>query len=224
MEQLKAMKEQLTSLVQGQLSNVQNVDTKELGEAIDMIKDLAEAVYYCSITDAMEESNKEPKGGNVYYYTMPYDDYKMGQRYNDGRMEYDDGRMYYGGNSGGQSSNSSGQGGNSSNGGSRMYTPRRINPVYYGESYMPNMYRDQEWDMGQSMMMPHDPREGRARESRRMYMESKEMHKDAATQMKDLEKYIKDLGEDITEMIQTATPEEKQVLQQKIATLATKIK
>lgn len=57
-----------------------------------------------------------------------------------------------------------------------------------------------------------------------MYMESKEMHKDQGTQMKELEKYIQDLGEDITEMISNATPEEKQLLQQKIATLSTKIK
>ena len=36
MEQLKSMKHQLTSIVQEQLSNTQNVDTKELGEAVDM--------------------------------------------------------------------------------------------------------------------------------------------------------------------------------------------
>ena len=53
MEQLKSMKHQLTSIVQEQLSNTQNVDTKELGEAVDMIKDLAEAIYYCTIIEAM---------------------------------------------------------------------------------------------------------------------------------------------------------------------------
>lgn len=41
--------------------------------------------------------------------------------------------------------------------------------------------------------------------------------------MKDLEKYLQDLSEDIAEMIQDATPQEKQILQQKIATLSTKI-
>ena len=72
-------------------------------------------------------------------------------------------------------------------------------------------------------MPDHDPREGRARKSRRMYMESKELHKDSATQMKELEKYIQDLSKDVTEMIEHATPEEKQLLQQKIMTLSTKI-
>ena len=56
MKQLKAMKEQLTSIVQGQLVHADSVDTKELGEAVDMIKDLAEAIYYCSITEAIDEN------------------------------------------------------------------------------------------------------------------------------------------------------------------------
>lgn len=202
MEQLKSMKEQLTSLVQGQLAHTDCVDTKELGEAVDMIKDLAEAIYYCSITDAMEESTKEPKGGNTYYYTIPREDYGMAMPQN---------RMYYGGNGSGNS----GSGSNS-----RMYGGR-VNPVYYTPNmYMPE-YREYEY-MPQDMM-PHDPREGRAKQSRRMYMESKEMHKDAGVQMRDLENYIKDLSDDITEMIEKATPEEKQILKQKIATLSTKI-
>ena len=179
MERLKQMKEQLTSTVQGQLGNLHDVDAKELGEVVDMIKDLAEAIYYCSITEAMEEFKKEEKPQmNNTYYTMP--------------MDYrDNGRMYYGGQD-------------------------RNNSRYY----MPDMYREREW---MPEYMTRDPREGRAKQSRRMYMEAKEMHKDSATQMRELDRYIKDLGEDITEMIKNATPEEKQVLQQKIATLSTKI-
>ena len=63
MERLKSMKEQLVSVVQTQLGDIKSVDAKELGEAIDMIKDLAEAEYYCTITEAMGQ--KEP----VKYYT-----------------------------------------------------------------------------------------------------------------------------------------------------------
>ena len=59
MEQLKAMKKQLTSIVQGQLAHTDSVDTKELGEAVDMIKDLTEAIYYCSITEAMDENKNK---------------------------------------------------------------------------------------------------------------------------------------------------------------------
>ena len=194
MDQLKSMKEQLTSIVQGQLGDISKVDTKELGEAVDMIKDLAEAIYYCSITDAMEESDKKEIKNNTYYYTMP--------------QEYANGRMYYGGNQSGVNSNQDGK---------NMYMPNyRTNPVYY----TPDI---REYEYMPEYMTPHDPREGRARQSRRMYMESKEMHKDVSTQMKDLEKYLKDLSQDITEIVMDATPEEKQVLQQKIATLANKI-
>lgn len=210
MDQLKTMKEQITSLVQGQLANVQQADTKELGEAVDMIKDLAEAIYYCSITEAMEEGSKEYKSGNTYYYTMPSERMYPYEEYNRGRMYYTDG----GQNNGNGSSN----GGNMASGGNRMYGGPRWNrnPVYYGD--------EREYEYMQDQMMLRDPREGRAKQSRRMYIESKEMHKDAATQMRELEKYIQDLSQDITEMIANATPEEKQVLQQKIATLATKIK
>lgn len=55
MDELKSLKERLTSIVSEQLNcNPKGVDTKELGEAVDMVKDLAEAIYYCSVTDAME--------------------------------------------------------------------------------------------------------------------------------------------------------------------------
>ena len=61
MERLKQMKETLMSSVQSQLGNLDNVDAKELGEAVDMIKDLSEAIYYCTITEEMEEYKEEKK-------------------------------------------------------------------------------------------------------------------------------------------------------------------
>ena len=60
-----------------------------------------------------------------------------------------------------------------------------------------------------------DRREGRSPMSRKMYMESKELHKDKATQLKDLEHYMQELSTDIAEMIDDASPEEKQILQSK---------
>lgn len=68
-----------------------------------------------------------------------------------------------------------------------------------------------------------DYREGRSPIARKMYMESKEMHQDSAAQMKELEHYIKELGDDVTEMIQDSTPEQKAILKQKISALAEKI-
>ena len=115
---LKMMKEQLMSCVQGQLGDIKNVDAHELGEAVDMIKDLAEAIYYCTITDSMEkgEDSKQSQGEmNINYYTTP--GYNYGVRmypYPDYReIERTGGYMYYptGGNSGNTGGNSNGDGG-----------------------------------------------------------------------------------------------------------------
>ena len=180
MERLKNMKECLTAQVQAQMGNLQNVDAKELGEAVDMIKDLSEAIYYCAITKAMEGDNS--------YYREPYYHYPE-----------DEGRMYYsqgGRNNGSSLSNGSASGGmhNNSN---------------YSEREMP--------------LMIHDEREGRSPKRRRMYMEAKQSNQDQIIKMKELEKYLQDLSTDITEMIEDATPEEKQLLANKITMLASKI-
>jgi hypothetical protein len=42
--------------------------------------------------------------------------------------------------------------------------------------------------------------------------------------MQELDAYMQELTTDLVEMIQDASPEEKQMLQQKISALATKIK
>ena len=83
MEQLKMMKENIMACIQTQMGRLDEVNTEELGEAIDMIKDLSEAIYYCTITEAMKEKEKENK--DIYYYTereIPMDfarDYREGR-------------------------------------------------------------------------------------------------------------------------------------------------
>jgi hypothetical protein len=94
MEQLKSMKEALIDCVQGEVYNLTNANAQELGAAIDMIKDLSEAIYYCTITEAMEEK----EGTHSRHYTKPmnYDynptDYNM-RYYRD--MDKGNGKMYY---------------------------------------------------------------------------------------------------------------------------------
>lgn len=196
MEQLKSIRQCLMAQLQGQMGNLQNVDTKELGEVVDMIKDLEEAMYYCSIVKAMEESQEKEKYERMHYPPMMY--YPEYPR----DMDKDGGRMYYTGSetamnsSGGRGSNGSG-GNNARGGGTRGYY---------------------------DMMEARDPKEGRSPMSRRTYMEGKQMQHGKEVQMKELEKYLQELSQDVTEMIQDATPEEKQMLQQKISILATKIK
>lgn len=58
-EKLKWMKDSLICVVENELCNLGEVDTKELGEAIDMIKDLEEAIYYATVTEAMNKPGKE---------------------------------------------------------------------------------------------------------------------------------------------------------------------
>lgn len=53
MDRLYHIKDTLIAQIQAQMSNLQQVDAKELGEVIDMVKDIEEAIYYCTITEAM---------------------------------------------------------------------------------------------------------------------------------------------------------------------------
>lgn len=188
MERLKMMKESLMNCVQGQMGDLKNTNAKELGEAIDMIKDLAEAEYYCAITKAMEENDKNK---DAVKYTYPP------VMYNGGSMRMNDEPRYY----------SSGMG---STGGRMYYRDDWSRPRYYdGEMSYPAEIRDY--------------REGRSPMTRRTYMESKELHHGKEKQMKELEKYMGELTQDIMEMINDATPDEKAMLSQKLETLATKI-
>ena len=195
-EKLKWMKDTLVCVVETQLCNLEEVDTEELGEAIDMIKDLEEAIYYSTVTEAMTNPKKEEvwemkksdhhqeNGDSRMYYEYP-------MMYSDnGRNRRDDGTYY-------KDSGSPNSGSNSGNGNS--------NTNYYDDS------------------MGYDSREGRSPMSRRMYMEAKNTGRDKATQLRELEKYMQELSQDITEMIADASPEEKQYLEKKITALASKI-
>lgn len=51
---LKCLEEEMVSVLELQFKNLEGVCTKELGEAIDIVKDLEEAIYYHTITEAMK--------------------------------------------------------------------------------------------------------------------------------------------------------------------------
>jgi hypothetical protein len=53
--------------VESQIIHLDEVDTKELGEAIDMIKDLEEAIYYCTVTKAMKEYDDDDEEEKHHY-------------------------------------------------------------------------------------------------------------------------------------------------------------
>lgn len=176
-KRMEYMKETLMNCIQSQLGDLTAVDSKELGEAVDMIKDLSEAIYYCTITESMNKKDEEK-----YYLRMDYNRYYPIE-YRD--MDRGMGRMYY---DGGSSSTGS------MNGGSRNY------PIEL-----------------------RDYREGQSPLTRKTYMERKMHGGDKMAQMQELEKYMHELSQDMTEMIEGASPEEKQMLQKKLSALATKI-
>ena len=102
-ERMKHMKETLMNCVSGQLGDLSSVDAKELGEAMDMIKDLSEAIYYCTITESMEKSNKEKKEQPMMYpveyryYPTDYNRYYRDMDREWGNMYYTDYAMNNGG-------------------------------------------------------------------------------------------------------------------------------
>ena len=195
MERLKNIKECFIAQIQGQLGNLAQVDAKELGEVVDMVKDLEEAIYYATITKAMEEGEGDDWGSKRHYTPIHGRDM---DRYKAGRMYYD---PYDSWPSGNHPLNRDGWDSDSGHNkhGSRYYTERDY-PINF-----------------------RDVREGRSPISRKMYMESKEMHHDKSKKLQELEKYMKELSEDIVEMIDDASQEEKQVLHQKLTALASMI-
>ena len=73
-ERMKSMQNQIMNCVEMQIHDLRNVNTKQLGEAIDMIKDLSEAIYYCTITDSMQKTDEQKEMrsvSNINYYTSP---------------------------------------------------------------------------------------------------------------------------------------------------------
>ena len=57
MERLKHIKEALIIKL-SLIGYYENVDTCELGEVIDMIKDIEKTLYYCTIINEMHESKQ----------------------------------------------------------------------------------------------------------------------------------------------------------------------
>ena len=101
MENLKKIKEKLSSAVLSQLENgVEQVDTMEMKEAIDMIKDITEAMYHYSIVDAMEKQGAMPEE-DPRYYTPRRSQAVMGEGNGTRGYYTHPSRMYYTENNGG---------------------------------------------------------------------------------------------------------------------------
>ena len=197
MDYIKEIKEIVAEQAYEQLKhNLDKVDTQELGEVIDMIKDTAEAAYYCSVVEAMEKAKEEAKeNGNVVYYTeryLPYYPRYMDwdkERYMDSK--YADGRF-----------NTSMDHGDTRYASSRRMTDGRYAPDRDGDGRYnegARRYNDGSryhdipyYDFNEPVA--RDLREGRSPRTRRMYMEAKEQHQSKEVQLQELEKYMGELS------------------------------
>lgn len=220
-KRMHEMIEKLSEAAECEFSKgIENVDTCEMDKVVDMMKDLSEAMYYRTLTKAMQESDTEEilemfdrygDGGKRYYDMWRYKNGRFAPKGKGTRRGYDEPPYY------------------------------RMNPDMYRE-HDPEYYRDLDRSEGRlyfsepATMNPsntstagmRDRREGRSGMSRRAYMETKEMHKsntpeDKQHKMKELETYMGELSGDITEMISDASAEEKSLLKAKLQTLAQKI-
>ena len=179
---------------------IESIDTKEMGEVAEIIKELCEAEYYAKVSKAMDEHDfdnaeeimdegrrgyrGQPRDSRGRYMRRGYQK-MMPEYYRD--MDMDDGRMYY-------TSGSSSMGSSSGN------------------------------SMGYNDGM-RDMREGRNGQSRRGYVETKEMHKgnseeDKMAKKRELDKWMNDIGSDVKELVHDMTPEEKTMAKTKLTNLA----
>lgn len=197
------MIEKLTECTKSQFDKgLESVDTCEMGKVIDMIKDLAEAMYYRTLTETMDESEDEE-------ILKMFDRYGRDKRFYD-HYRYEDGRFA-----------PKGRGTYRRNYDEPMWhmTPemyRDMDREPYGR-----MYYTEPTHM-------HDSREGKSGMSRRTYMNTRDAHKantqqDKEAKMHDLEAYMRELSDDLTELIADMIPEEKNLAKSKLSTLVSKM-
>lgn len=221
-------------------SGVENINTAEFGEVVDMIKDLNEAEYRAVIVKSMKEADEEQKeydkellrelkaeygeeGGRRFYDEYRY---KTTGRYAPkgkgtyvGRRGYEEPPYWhrYPGDMTDMDYDS-------------VERMRDMDRLSRGRMY----YTDMSDRMGMidqprsGSSTERDMREGRSGISRKHYMEAKEQHKantqqDKDAKMQSLDEYMRELSTDMAELITDMTPEERTMLKSKMSVLMTKI-
>lgn len=210
-KRMHCMIEKLAECADKQFDNgIESVDTAEMGQVTDMLKDLAEAMYYRTLTKAMDDSD-------------PEEIMEMFERYGDGGRRYYDHYRYADGRFAPK--------------GRGTYRRGYDEPPYYHMT--PEMYRSMEnyrdMDRRDGRMYYSEPSmnsgvhtESRYDMAKRNYTESKELHRgntpeDKEQKMKELEKYLREIGSDIAELISDASTEEKNLLKNRMQVIMQKI-
>ena len=195
------MIEKLTECAKAEMDKkgIEELDAEEFSKVTDMLKDLSEAMYYRTITVAMEESEygedydyegrkgyrgqmRDSKGRYMSRrkgYMPMMRDYDWDNMQMDRDMDREHGKMYY----------------------TEPMTMRNDNQTHS---------------------------ESRYDRARRGYEESKAMHKSGSVEdkkknMESLEHYMKELSEEMAELIESMDANEKTMVRSKLQTLAQKV-
>lgn len=214
-ERIHKMQECLTEKAVSEFEKgIENVDTSEMGQVVDMIKDLAEAEYRSIISKAMKKADEEEEEYDKELLRSLKAEYgeESGRRYYD-QYRYANGRFAPKGH-----------------GTRRGYEE----PPYY---HMPVNYNDMEYmrdmDKSRGKMYYSEPIAPHVSESnydraKRHYTETKEMHSGITTEdkeqrMKALDKYIKTVTNEIIKIVSdNATAEEKNLIKSNINNLVSR--
>lgn len=186
----------------------ENVDTCEMGQVVDMIKDLNEAEYKAVIVKAMKKADEEEEEYEKILLRKLKEEYgeDAGRRYYD-HYRYASGRFAPKGHG--------------------SYRRGYEEPPYYHMT--PEMYRDMDRDTHSRMYYTEtNMNESGYDRAKRTYTETKEMHRgntpeDKKAKMQELERYAKSLTEDVVEMVSDMSDEEKNLLRTKMQILMQKI-
>lgn len=226
---IHCMIEKLTECAKCEIENkgIEHVDTKEMGEVADIIKDLCEAEYYAKISKAMDESEY----GEDYDYRGAYDEHERkgyrgqprdsrGRYMSRRRMGYEEPPYYH-------------------------MTPemyKEHDPEYYRDMDRMDgrLYYTESGNMGGqsysgmsggSMGSQGGSRgysESRYENAKRGYQETKEMHKSGSSEdkqmtMKEGEKLTNIILDEIEDILADAPPEMKSMFKSKVMTKMQKI-
>lgn len=248
-ENMEKSIESLATMLSAEVAKGADGCLEEMSEVADIIKDLSESKYYCTITKEMKEAKEEEetlvKNGVIPDGTRYYRDYRMmpdmyGNRYYGGGHYYNDYRMdgntrYYSngmnngsGNSSSGSYSSGGRYYNDSRYADGRFTPsdsgsRRSYTVNYPTVYDPvNEFSQNQWRLDSR------PVESKYDRAKRYYTQSKKTHtgnetEDMSKDIESLESFLKAFSEDIADMIDDASPDEKNVLRNRLTTLVSRI-
>ena len=207
-KRMHEMIEKLSEAAECEFSKgIENVDTCEMDKVVDMMKDLSEAMYYRTLTKAMQESDTEEimemfdkygDDGKRYYDMWRYKSGRFAPKGRGTRRGYEEPPYYH------------------------------MNPDMYKE-HTPEYYRDMDRESGRLYFSEPITMESRYDKAKRGYEESKMTHKENTPEhkqakMKDLEAYLKELSEDVTKLLSDATPKEHTIVRIKMPELTLQIK